>query len=199
MDASGHLQDFVTAGVSPEEYERFLTLPHGPGLWEYLRAIPEPLRLRDLAAHLGPLGFPADPTLARSFLGTPIRHRGGQVGNFYLADKAGGEAFTREDEEVPGAVRVPGRGGDRQRPPAPSRAAGAGRPGGPGRYLPGGRRGLRCPDRPSGLAQPGGEADRRRAGPAGPLPGAAARGPVLAACRRAGDLHGHLAPAGGAA
>ena len=25
MDASGHLQDFVTAGVSPEEYQRFLT------------------------------------------------------------------------------------------------------------------------------------------------------------------------------
>ena len=100
MDASGSLQDFVTAGVSPEEYERFLTLPHGPALWEYLRAIPEPLRLRDLAAHLGPLGFPEDPTLARSFLGTPIRHRGAQVGNFYLADKAGGEAFTREDEEV---------------------------------------------------------------------------------------------------
>ena len=100
MDASGHLQDFVTAGVSPEEYQRFLHLPHGPGLWEYLRAIPQPLRLRDLAAHLGPLGFPDDPTLARSFLGTPIRHRGGQVGNFYLADKAGGQEFTREDEEV---------------------------------------------------------------------------------------------------
>ena len=100
MDASGHLQDFVTAGVSPEEYQRFLHLPHGPRLWEYLRAIPQPLRLRDLAAHLGPLGFPADPTLARSFLGTPIRHRGVQVGNFYLADKEGGQAFTREDEEV---------------------------------------------------------------------------------------------------
>ena len=100
MDASGHLQDFVTAGVSPEEYQRFLHLPHGPGLWEYLRAIPQPLRLRDLAAHLGPLGFPADPTLARSFLGAPIRHRGVQVGNFYLADKEGGQEFTREDEEV---------------------------------------------------------------------------------------------------
>ena len=100
MDASGHLQEFVTAGVSPEEYERFLNLPHGPGLWEYLRAIQQPLRLRDLAAHLGPLGFPDDPALARSFLGTPIRHRGVQVGNFYLADKESWQEFTREDEEV---------------------------------------------------------------------------------------------------
>ena len=56
MDASGHLQDFVTAGVSPEDYQRFLHLPHGPDLWEYLRQVPQPLRLRDLAAHLGPLG-----------------------------------------------------------------------------------------------------------------------------------------------
>ena len=98
MDASGQLQDFVTAGVSPEEYQRFLNLPHGPGLWEYLRAIPQPLR--DLAAHRGPLGFPDDSTLARSFLGAPIRHRGVHVGNFYLADKGGGQEFTREDEEV---------------------------------------------------------------------------------------------------
>ena len=95
MDASGHLQDSVTAGVSSEDYQQFLHLPHGPGLWEYLRAIPQPLRLRDLAAHLGPLGFPDDPALARSFLGTPIRHRGVQVGNFFLADKAGGQAFTQ--------------------------------------------------------------------------------------------------------
>ena len=58
------------------------------------------ISLPDLAAHLGPLGFPDDPTLARSFLGTPIRHRGVQVGNFYLADKVGGQEFTREDEEV---------------------------------------------------------------------------------------------------
>ncbi len=100
MDSSGQLQDFVTSGVSSEEYQRFLNLPHGPGLWEYLRAIPQPLRLKDLAAHLRPLGFPEDPTLARSFLGAPIRHRGVQVGNFYLADKEGGREFTREDEEV---------------------------------------------------------------------------------------------------
>ena len=144
MDASGHLQDFVTAGVSPEEYQRFLHLPHGPGLWEYLRQVPQPLRLRDLAAHLGPLGFPDDPTLARSFLGTPIRHRGVQVGNFYLADKAGGQEFTREDEEVLALFASQAGAANRQRPPAPGRAAGAGRLGGPGRHFTGGRRGPRA-------------------------------------------------------
>ena len=100
MDSSGELQDFVTSGLPPEEYQRFLNLPHGPGLWEYLRQIPQPLRLKDLAAHLGSLGFPEDPTLARSFLGAPIRHQGVHVGNFYLADKEAEQEFTREDEEV---------------------------------------------------------------------------------------------------
>ncbi len=100
MDGSGQLEDFVTSGLRPEEHQRFLDLPHGPGLWEYLRQVPQPLRLGDLAAHLGSLGFPADPTLARSFLGAPIRHRGAHVGNFYLADKEAGQEFTSEDEEV---------------------------------------------------------------------------------------------------
>ena len=31
--------------------------------------------------------------------GTPLRHRGAEVGHFYLAEKADGEAFTDEDEE----------------------------------------------------------------------------------------------------
>ena len=100
MDGSGQLQDFVTSGLSPEEHQRFLDLPHGPGLWEYLRQVPQPLRLKDLAAHLRSLGFPDDPTLARSFLGAPIRHQGVQVGNFYLADKEAEQEFTSEDEEV---------------------------------------------------------------------------------------------------
>ena len=94
MDASGRLEDFVTAGVSPEEHQRFLELPYGPALWKHLREVPGPLRLGDLAAHLSALGFPPDGTLARSFLGVcPIRHRGAHVGNFYLADKEGGGAF----------------------------------------------------------------------------------------------------------
>ncbi|WP_420449636.1 ATP-binding protein [Candidatus Palauibacter sp.] len=100
MDGSGGLRDFVSAGLSAEEHGRLLELPYGPELWAYLRELPEPLRLGDLAAHLGSLGFPEDRTLARSFLGTPIRHRGKRVGGFYLVDKEGGREFTKGDEEV---------------------------------------------------------------------------------------------------
>ena len=35
-----------------------------------------------------------------TFLGAPIRHRGAQMGNFYLADKKGSLEFTDEDEET---------------------------------------------------------------------------------------------------
>ena len=99
MDASGALLDFVTSGLSPDEYQRLVGMPGGPELWEYLREVPGPLRLGDLASHLCALGFPEDP-LVRSFLGTPVRHRGVHLGNFYLGDKEGGGEFTREDEEV---------------------------------------------------------------------------------------------------
>ena len=100
MDGSGGLRDFVSAGLSAEEHGRLLDLPYGPELWTYLRELPGALRLGDLAAHLGSLGFPEDRTLARSFLGAPIRHRGKRVGGFYLVDKEGGREFTRGDEEV---------------------------------------------------------------------------------------------------
>ncbi len=98
MDDSGGLRDLVSSGT--EEHARFREHPYGPRLWEHLREMPGPLRLRDLAAYLCSLGFPEDPTLARSFLGMPIRHRGERVGGFYLADKEGRQEFTREDEEV---------------------------------------------------------------------------------------------------
>ena len=100
VDAQGQMQDFITAGLAPGERQRFLDHPDGLALWEYLRQVPRPLRLRDLAAHLGALGFPGDPLLSRSFLGAPIHNRGVHLGNFFLGDKEAGLDFTSEDEEV---------------------------------------------------------------------------------------------------
>ena len=100
MDGSGQLEEFVTSGLAPGEHQRFLDLPDGPQLWEYLRQVPQPLRLRDLGAHLASLGFPGEIAAGRTFLGAPIRHRDAHVGNFFLADKEGGQEFTSEDEEI---------------------------------------------------------------------------------------------------
>ncbi len=100
IDDSSEVQDFVTSGLSSEEHGSLLKLPYGPLLWEYLREMPRPLRLKNLGAHLTPLGFPADPMLAWTFLGMSVRSRGVHVGGFYLWDKEGGREFTGEDEEV---------------------------------------------------------------------------------------------------
>ena len=46
------------------------------------------------------LGFPTDRLPSKTFQGMPMRHRGVHVGNFYLVEKAGGAAFTDEDEQI---------------------------------------------------------------------------------------------------
>ena len=46
------------------------------------------------------LGFSPDRLPSKTFQGTPMRHLGVHVGNFYLVEKEGGEGFTDEDEEV---------------------------------------------------------------------------------------------------
>ena len=91
----------VFSGVTPEEERNSSRGRQRPPVRAPVRparagAPPPPLGLhprprprhrapRDALAHLS---------------GTPLRHRGAEVGHFYLAEKADGEAFTDEDEEV---------------------------------------------------------------------------------------------------
>ena len=60
----------------------------------------EPLRLHDLTADPRGVGFPPHHPLMQTFLGVPIVLRGVAYGNLYLTEKAGGEDFTAEDEEL---------------------------------------------------------------------------------------------------
>ena len=92
--------DFVVSGVTPEEQQKLLAWPGNRGLAEHLRDLPGPLRLADLSTHTRSLGIAPAPTFARTFLGMRMRHRGADVGSFFLAEKADGEAFTDDDEEV---------------------------------------------------------------------------------------------------
>ena len=99
-DGSGQLRDFITHGVSAEDYQKYLDLPYGVELWAYLREVANPIRVKDLSAHFVSLGFPEDPMMADSFLCMPIRHNGMHVGNFYLLGKEAAQEFTDEDEET---------------------------------------------------------------------------------------------------
>ena len=100
LDQSGQFQAFVTSGMTEEERQSLLDLPHGLPLFEFLSSYPEPLRLSDLSEQARFLGVTDGLMPLSTFLGAPIRHRGAQMGNFYLADKKGGLEFTNEDEET---------------------------------------------------------------------------------------------------
>ena len=93
-------RESVFSGFTPEEEHEAFTWPDNRRLFEHLHELPGPLRLGDLAAYVRSLGIAPARMFSRTFQGTPMRHRGADVGHFFLADKADGEEFTDGDEEV---------------------------------------------------------------------------------------------------
>ncbi len=100
VDEAGHVQDFVSSGIGPEEHRQLVEWPDGPRLFEHLRSLSGSLRLPDLNGYVRSLGFSSMPQLPKTFQGTPMRHREVDVGSFFLGDKEGGGEFTPEDEEI---------------------------------------------------------------------------------------------------
>ena len=99
-DSSGQLRDFVTGGLSPSEHNLLMDLPDASELWACLREEMEPVRLKDLSAHIVTLGLSGHPMLERSFMGMPVLQQGANVGYFYLLDKEAGQEFNDEDEGI---------------------------------------------------------------------------------------------------
>ena len=100
IDEKGEPQDFVTSGLTDDAHRALEGWSDGLRLFEHFRDLPGPLRLSDVRAYVRSLGFASDRLPWRTFQGTPMRHRGVHVGNFYLVEKEGDEEFTSEDEEV---------------------------------------------------------------------------------------------------
>lgn len=96
----GRLRMFITEGLTDAERAAIGDLPRGEGLLGLIIDRPEPLRLRDMAAHPQAVGFPAHHPPMRSFLGVPIRTREKAFGNLYLTERTSGGDFTAEDERV---------------------------------------------------------------------------------------------------
>ena len=92
--------DFISSGFTPEERAQLVAWPEGPRLFEQFRDLEAPLRLDDLPGYVHALGFSTELMFAKTFQGTPMRHRGEPVGIFFLAGKDGDAGFTAEDEEV---------------------------------------------------------------------------------------------------
>ena len=100
VDEAGAPLDFVFSGFTPEEQRELFTWPDSARLFAHFRDLPGPLRVDNLAGYVRGIGIEPAPAFSRTFQGTPMRHRDTDVGSFFLADKADGEAFTDEDEEV---------------------------------------------------------------------------------------------------
>ena len=100
VDEAGEPADFHFSGLDPEDERRVASWPDAPRLLAHLRGIDGPLRLADLADYVRELGLDPPAEFARTFQGAPMRHRGVDAGNFFLAEKADGRAFDEADEAV---------------------------------------------------------------------------------------------------
>jgi len=98
------LAAFLHHGLSEEETAQLGELPGGRGLLGHIIDFPEPVRISDIGRHPASYGFPPGHPPMRSFLGLPVRIRGTVVGNLYLTDKLGADAFTEDDEAVADAL-----------------------------------------------------------------------------------------------
>ena len=99
-DEQGGLERFVTAGMAPEDVRRIPHPPEGRGLIGLLLKERRTLRLEDLGAHPSSVGFPAHHPPMRTFLGVPIVSMDVGIGQIYVTEKRGGQAFDDEDEKL---------------------------------------------------------------------------------------------------
>ncbi len=100
VDGTGQADEWVMSGFGTVEQDALVAWPDGPQLFEHLRSLAVPIRVGDLPAYVRALGFSDEVMPSNTMLGTPLRHRDMNVGNFFLGEKEGGREFTDADEEV---------------------------------------------------------------------------------------------------
>ena len=94
------LVQFVTSGLDDEARRLIGALPTGRGLLGHVIREGKVLRSADIGLHPQRSGFPAHHPPMKSFLGVPVRGRGGVFGNLYLTEKIGAAEFDAEDEAI---------------------------------------------------------------------------------------------------
>jgi len=99
-DGRGRIERFITSGISPEGRAAIGGVPRGHGLLGLIIRDGKTVRSADIAAHPAAYGFPAHHPVMTSFLGAAVLVKGRSVGNLYLTDKPGDEAFTEDDQHL---------------------------------------------------------------------------------------------------
>jgi signal transduction histidine kinase len=92
--------EFLTDGITDEQWRAIGPLPRQHGLLGAMLRDPHPVRLADVRSH-PQFGWwpPAHPVLT-DFLGMPIVHGGEILGTLFLANKQRPGGFTADDEEL---------------------------------------------------------------------------------------------------
>lgn len=99
-DELGSMERFITSGISEAERHAIGHPPRGHGLLGEVLRSGRALRVPEIADSPLSVGFPAHHPPMHSFLGVPVRVEGRVIGNLYLTDKADGEPFGEEDEQL---------------------------------------------------------------------------------------------------
>lgn len=101
LDVEGQLNPFVTSGLTKAQLERLDGLPTTHGLLRLLLEEGKSIGLLDVREHPDFIGqYPAGHPDISSFLGVPIQYKGRTIGDLYVANKQGSQAFSQEDKEL---------------------------------------------------------------------------------------------------
>ncbi len=99
-DSTGHIERFITSGLTREERTAIGPLPQGHGLLGVIIRENRSLRIPDIAAHPNSHGFPPNHPPMHSLLGVPITLGGRPIGDLYLTDKRDAREFSAADQRV---------------------------------------------------------------------------------------------------
>ena len=100
IDETGAVRELVTSGLTAEDKRQFEEWPEGPRLFKQVCRRRGPLRPEDLPDYVHESDSTPALMRSRTVHSMPMRHRGEQVGTFFLSEKADGEAFGPDDEEL---------------------------------------------------------------------------------------------------
>jgi signal transduction histidine kinase len=100
VDTDGHIEAFLTSGITPDQRALIGAPPTGHGLLGVVLHHGEHLRLDDLTRDPRSQGFPPHHPVMRSLLAVPITCQSPFQGNLYLAEKEERGAFTADDEDT---------------------------------------------------------------------------------------------------
>ncbi|MEO6351432.1 MAG: GAF domain-containing sensor histidine kinase [Candidatus Limnocylindrales bacterium] len=93
----GHIEQFITSGLSHEQRDGIGSLPRGHGLLGLIIREASSFLIDDIAQDHRRYGFPPNHPEMHAFLGAPVRSRGRTIGNLYLTNKLTAPTFSEED------------------------------------------------------------------------------------------------------